>query len=80
MNTEYILKALIDELGYDIEEGVTVAGEYIATESGARFTTQELRSKYPGKHISGIESWDSQSITISEPVKSIRLIKRQPQN
>ena len=64
------------EVSLDIEEGREIAGDTIAIESGARYTTQELRNKYPGKIISGVSDWSSQAMTISEPVKTIKLIKR----
>lgn len=69
------LDALIDALGFDIEQGAISAGDVIDIgKSSAVYSSMEMRELYPNKHLDCPVfggNW-----VVSEPVSEIKLTKR----
>jgi len=73
-NTDKLLRAFIDAMGYEVEEGDVTAGNLIDNrKSSAVYSTKEIKQLYPNKHVC-TESFGGNWI-VSEPVTDYKVTK-----
>lgn len=77
-NTDKLLRALIDALGFKVESGDINAGDLIDnSRSSGVYSTKEINQLYPNKHI--VTEHFGGNWIVSEPSIDYKVTKKKPQ-